>query len=263
MFLWMSSKWENTIWWFQKKTIHNQITDTVFTTDSNSSILEFNPRTTAKQILGNPRSLQNPLVSSLHPEGVYVWHTACTLLPSAGFSLLLVHFYLFLLLRMHTHFTAQLLFSLVALCIVKCTVMGCKFSANKTEKERTQTSMFILSSVVSYNQIAGLCLGAPSYYKQNDHLPILLKPALPWGSFMQAQVNHELPVCFAPCLLPGTSVLCRKKLSSYSFHVSVWNCLQWMLILITCVNRNIATDSRSGCKMSGCKWSILMFDFEV
>ncbi|KAA0723609.1 Ras association domain-containing protein 7 [Triplophysa tibetana] len=36
--------------------------------DSNSSILEFNPRTTAKQILGNPRSLQNPLVSSLHPE---------------------------------------------------------------------------------------------------------------------------------------------------------------------------------------------------
>ncbi|KAG1935082.1 ras association domain-containing protein [Pimephales promelas] len=40
--------------------------------DSNSSILEFNPRTTAKQILGNPRSLQNPLVSSLHPEGVYV-----------------------------------------------------------------------------------------------------------------------------------------------------------------------------------------------
>uniref|UniRef100_A0A673JWX8 Ras association domain-containing protein 7-like n=1 Tax=Sinocyclocheilus rhinocerous TaxID=307959 RepID=A0A673JWX8_9TELE len=40
--------------------------------DLNSSILEFNPRTTAKQILGNPRSLQNPLVSSLHPEGVYV-----------------------------------------------------------------------------------------------------------------------------------------------------------------------------------------------
>ncbi|NP_922933.1 ras association domain-containing protein 7b [Danio rerio] len=36
--------------------------------DSTSSILEFNPRTTAKQILGNPRSLQNPLVSSLHPE---------------------------------------------------------------------------------------------------------------------------------------------------------------------------------------------------
>ncbi|XP_016350737.1 ras association domain-containing protein 7-like [Sinocyclocheilus anshuiensis] len=36
--------------------------------DSNSSILEFNPGTTAKQILGNPRSLQNPLVSSLHPE---------------------------------------------------------------------------------------------------------------------------------------------------------------------------------------------------
>ncbi|XP_055065165.2 ras association domain-containing protein 7b [Misgurnus anguillicaudatus] len=36
--------------------------------DSSSSILEFNPRTTAKQILGNPRSLQNPLVSSLHPE---------------------------------------------------------------------------------------------------------------------------------------------------------------------------------------------------
>ncbi|KAK1802248.1 hypothetical protein P4O66_021917 [Electrophorus voltai] len=40
--------------------------------DSNHSVLEFNPRTTAKQILGNPRSLQNPLVSSLHPEGVYV-----------------------------------------------------------------------------------------------------------------------------------------------------------------------------------------------
>ncbi|XP_036440219.1 LOW QUALITY PROTEIN: ras association domain-containing protein 7b [Colossoma macropomum] len=36
--------------------------------DSNLSVLEFNPRTTAKQILGNPRSLQNPLVSSLHPE---------------------------------------------------------------------------------------------------------------------------------------------------------------------------------------------------
>ncbi|KAF7687969.1 ras association domain-containing protein 7b [Silurus meridionalis] len=36
--------------------------------DSNHSVLEFNPRTTAKQILGNPRSLQNPLVSSLHPE---------------------------------------------------------------------------------------------------------------------------------------------------------------------------------------------------
>ncbi|KAL7831012.1 hypothetical protein SRHO_G00305140 [Serrasalmus rhombeus] len=36
--------------------------------DSNFSVLEFNPRTTAKQILGNPRSLQNPLVSSLHPE---------------------------------------------------------------------------------------------------------------------------------------------------------------------------------------------------
>lgn len=41
-------------------------------TDSNHSVLEFNPRTTAKQILDNPRSLQNPLVSSLHPEGVYV-----------------------------------------------------------------------------------------------------------------------------------------------------------------------------------------------
>lgn len=38
--------------------------------DSNPSVLEFNPRTTAKQILGNPRSLQNPLVSSLHPEVV-------------------------------------------------------------------------------------------------------------------------------------------------------------------------------------------------
>ncbi|XP_076853674.1 ras association domain-containing protein 7b [Brachyhypopomus gauderio] len=38
--------------------------------DSNHSVLEFNPRTTAKQILGNPRSLQNPLVSSLHPEVV-------------------------------------------------------------------------------------------------------------------------------------------------------------------------------------------------
>ncbi|XP_052007143.1 ras association domain-containing protein 7-like [Xyrauchen texanus] len=36
--------------------------------DCNSSILEFKPRTTAKQILGNPRSLQNPLISSLHPE---------------------------------------------------------------------------------------------------------------------------------------------------------------------------------------------------
>ncbi|XP_066510572.1 ras association domain-containing protein 7-like [Hoplias malabaricus] len=36
--------------------------------DSTHSVLEFNPRTTAKQILGNPRSLQNPLVSSLHPE---------------------------------------------------------------------------------------------------------------------------------------------------------------------------------------------------
>ncbi|MBN3279377.1 RASF8 protein, partial [Polyodon spathula] len=30
------------------------------------------PRPTAKQFLGNPRNLQNPLVSSLNPEGVYV-----------------------------------------------------------------------------------------------------------------------------------------------------------------------------------------------
>lgn len=30
------------------------------------------PRATAKQFLGNPRNLQNPLVSSLNPEGVYV-----------------------------------------------------------------------------------------------------------------------------------------------------------------------------------------------
>lgn len=30
------------------------------------------PRPTAKQFLGHPRNLQNPLVSSLNPEGVYV-----------------------------------------------------------------------------------------------------------------------------------------------------------------------------------------------
>ncbi|XP_062845782.1 ras association domain-containing protein 7b [Trichomycterus rosablanca] len=36
--------------------------------DSYHSVLEFNPRTTAKQILANPRSLQNPLLSKLHPE---------------------------------------------------------------------------------------------------------------------------------------------------------------------------------------------------
>jgi len=143
-------------------------------TDSNSSILEFNPRTTAKQILGNPRSLQNPLVSSLHPEGVYVWHTACTPLPSAGLSLLLVHLYLFLLLR-----TAQLLFSLVARFIVKCTVMGIFQSVRpkKTDwghlyflvcyyfEREHKKSTFTLSSGVSYNQIASLCLAASSYYE--------------------------------------------------------------------------------------------------
>lgn len=31
------------------------------------------PRPTAKQFLGHPRNLQHPLVSSLNPEGVYVW----------------------------------------------------------------------------------------------------------------------------------------------------------------------------------------------
>ncbi|CAL1595454.1 unnamed protein product [Knipowitschia caucasica] len=34
--------------------------------------LESPPRPTAKQFLGHPRNLQNPLVSSLNPEGVYV-----------------------------------------------------------------------------------------------------------------------------------------------------------------------------------------------
>lgn len=38
--------------------------------DSNSSVLEFNPHTTAKQILGNSRGLQNPLGSGLHLEGL-------------------------------------------------------------------------------------------------------------------------------------------------------------------------------------------------
>lgn len=48
--------------------IADQMPDGQSDEDSNPSVLEFNPRTTAKQILGNPRSLQNPLVSSLHPE---------------------------------------------------------------------------------------------------------------------------------------------------------------------------------------------------
>lgn len=34
--------------------------------------VESPPRPTAKQFLGHPRNLQNPLVSSLNPEGVYV-----------------------------------------------------------------------------------------------------------------------------------------------------------------------------------------------
>ncbi|XP_067902842.1 ras association domain-containing protein 8 isoform X2 [Heterodontus francisci] len=34
--------------------------------------IESPPRQTAKQFLGNPRNLQNPLVSSLNPEGVFV-----------------------------------------------------------------------------------------------------------------------------------------------------------------------------------------------
>lgn len=33
---------------------------------------EYPSRPTAKQFLGHPRNLQNPLVSSLNPEGVYV-----------------------------------------------------------------------------------------------------------------------------------------------------------------------------------------------
>lgn len=33
-------------------------------------------RPTAKQFLGHPRNLQHPLVSSLNPEGVYVWACA-------------------------------------------------------------------------------------------------------------------------------------------------------------------------------------------
>uniref|UniRef100_A0A8C4RHJ8 Ras association domain family member 7a n=1 Tax=Erpetoichthys calabaricus TaxID=27687 RepID=A0A8C4RHJ8_ERPCA len=39
---------------------------------SSSPNLDSPPRPTAKQFLGNPRNLQNPLVSSLNPEGVYV-----------------------------------------------------------------------------------------------------------------------------------------------------------------------------------------------
>ncbi len=144
-------------------------------TDSNSSILEFNPRTTAKQILGNPRSLQNPLVSRLHPEGVYVWHTACTPLPSAGLNLLLVHLYLFLLPRMHNISLAHLLSSLVSLCLVKCTVMGIflirqfNCTANKTDcwhlyllvsysfEAENKNTVLTLFSVVSYNKIAASC----------------------------------------------------------------------------------------------------------
>uniref|UniRef100_A0A8C4RI23 Ras association domain family member 7a n=1 Tax=Erpetoichthys calabaricus TaxID=27687 RepID=A0A8C4RI23_ERPCA len=41
-------------------------------TGSSSPNLDSPPRPTAKQFLGNPRNLQNPLVSSLNPEGVYV-----------------------------------------------------------------------------------------------------------------------------------------------------------------------------------------------
>ncbi len=147
----------------------------VFMADSNSSILEFNPRTTAKQILGNPRSLQDPLVSRLHPEGVYVWHTACTPLPSAGLNLL-VHLYLFLLPRMHTilHCTPPVLSGGSLSCQMHC--IGHFFlirqficTANKTvcrhficmsfsfflaENKNTTLTLF---SVVSYNKIAVSC----------------------------------------------------------------------------------------------------------
>uniref|UniRef100_A0A3Q0QRE3 Ras association domain family member 7a n=1 Tax=Amphilophus citrinellus TaxID=61819 RepID=A0A3Q0QRE3_AMPCI len=40
--------------------------------DHNLTSVESPPRPTAKQFLGHPRNLQNPLVSSLNPEGVYV-----------------------------------------------------------------------------------------------------------------------------------------------------------------------------------------------
>uniref|UniRef100_A0A3Q4GMA2 Ras association domain family member 7a n=1 Tax=Neolamprologus brichardi TaxID=32507 RepID=A0A3Q4GMA2_NEOBR len=42
--------------------------------DGNQGVTPFEspPRPTAKQFLGHPRNLQNPLVSSLNPEGVYV-----------------------------------------------------------------------------------------------------------------------------------------------------------------------------------------------
>lgn len=43
--------------------------------------VEFPSRPTAKQFLGHPRNLQNPLVSSLNPEGVYVWDPAASRLP--------------------------------------------------------------------------------------------------------------------------------------------------------------------------------------
>lgn len=42
--------------------------------------VESPPRPTAKQFLGHPRNLQNPLVSRLNPEGVYVWDPATSLL---------------------------------------------------------------------------------------------------------------------------------------------------------------------------------------
>lgn len=43
-----------------------------------SPSVESPPRPTAKQFLGHPRNLQNPLVSSLNPEGVYVWDPAAS-----------------------------------------------------------------------------------------------------------------------------------------------------------------------------------------
>lgn len=48
--------------------------------NSDQGVIQFEspPRPTAKQFLGHPRNLQNPLVSSLNPEGVYVWDPAAS-----------------------------------------------------------------------------------------------------------------------------------------------------------------------------------------
>ncbi len=106
-----------------------------------------------------------------------MWHTACTPLPSAGLNLL-VHLYLFLLPRMHTILHCNnLLSSLVALGLVKCTVLGISSWLDNSSVLPTKQfgrhficmsfSFFLaetktlhsltLFSVVSYNKIAVSC----------------------------------------------------------------------------------------------------------